>query len=618
MSDDSQFSQSPFSLESYCDQERHPFDPPSAPKNFHLVAKSETTSTISLTWNAPEIGVGSVTGYRISFQEAADGVWKQIEIASNKTIHELSNLIAGSKYNVYIQAQCKEGFSSPSTTIMGIQTLERTRLALDVKATSTIKGRVTEGTAFLDMYEPETEITFEQNFIKKVAVGPKRLRRLPIDPIRLLMVGPTGSGKTTTLNSLINYLFGVEIHDNFRFKIVWEGKENNNQGQAHSQTSNITIYTIFDTILKRSVVIIDTPGFGDTRGLKYDSGTLNMIKKLFEGVDLDMSALTAVCFIIKASETRLTATLAYQIGRVSDLFGKDLGQRITPLLTFSDGARAPAIDALKEAEISVTEKIFMFNNSAFFTPAPMVAFWDLGVKCFELFFSKIKTWIPISTAGSASVLRFRQKLEAIAQQLQRQIRNLINEVNTMKQETIILNQIDSEVHANQNFEYEVTEEISEKRKYDDKTSEKISKQELLKRIEIKISENRKKVQETLVELNATLEKLRKEAWRASKCTNVEFIDQLILATESEKKTGWQEYVKELRTQKEIAVIIGAAASVSDSEKLERLLADAVASVSDSDKIERLLADSLPIYPVHESGALVQVKKVKNYLFGGRK
>lgn len=34
-----------------------------------------------------------------------------------------------------------------------------------------------------------------------------------------LVVGPTGAGNTTFINSFINYIMGVEFYDNFRYNI---------------------------------------------------------------------------------------------------------------------------------------------------------------------------------------------------------------------------------------------------------------------------------------------------------------------------------------------------------------------------------------------------------------
>lgn len=46
-----------------------------------------------------------------------------------------------------------------------------------------------------------------------------------------MVVGETGSGKTTLLNSFVNFLLGVNINDQYRYKIILE---NTNKSQASS------------------------------------------------------------------------------------------------------------------------------------------------------------------------------------------------------------------------------------------------------------------------------------------------------------------------------------------------------------------------------------------------
>ena len=86
----------------------------------------------------------------------------------------------------------------------------------------------------------------------------------------IMVLGATGAGKTTLINGIINYILGVEWEDSFRFKLVDEGQL---RSQAESQTSEVTVYKInhqdgFQTPF--SLTIVDTPGFGDARGVARD------------------------------------------------------------------------------------------------------------------------------------------------------------------------------------------------------------------------------------------------------------------------------------------------------------------------------------------------------------
>jgi flagellar biosynthesis GTPase FlhF len=56
----------------------------------------------------------------------------------------------------------------------------------------------------------------------------------------IMLVGATGAGKRTLINGFVNYVFGVEWEDDFRFVLVSD--ESNDQSK--SQTQFITSYTL--------------------------------------------------------------------------------------------------------------------------------------------------------------------------------------------------------------------------------------------------------------------------------------------------------------------------------------------------------------------------------------
>ncbi|KAI9345488.1 hypothetical protein DFJ73DRAFT_940410 [Zopfochytrium polystomum] len=450
-------------------------------------------------------------------------------------------------------------------------------------------------------------------------------------PIHLRFLGPTGAGKSTTINSLINFLFGVKQSDNFRFKVVWE-KDERKDDRAGSQTSDIVVYVVPKTILDRKVVIIDTPGFGDTRGLAYDSRTLTLLKKLFASSDLEMSTLTAVCLVIKSSETVLSATLKYQISQV-----------VEPLWEGPRRSLDPAAHVLRRLQATMQSPLSK-RPTAFFEPDAMEMFWNLGVTCFERFTGEISNWQLISTKNSADVLSYRRKLECTAAGLQNQIRALTQENNVKKEELAALSQINLEVESNKNFKYKVSETISKQVnisgtgryvtncllcnstchddcayandndkkfcsamdgescgicankchwskhvnngfyyenetvevektyhemmvKYKIKSTEKQAKLLLVEKIEKGIAENREQSIKMIRELKATLSKLEKLAHRQPNGSEVEFIEQLIIASEQDKKNGWENFVAELKLYKEIALIIQAASSPDKEAKL---------------------------------------------------
>lgn len=79
----------------------------------------------------------------------------------------------------------------------------------------------------------------------------------------IMVVGSTGSGKTTLLNYFINFILGVKFTDTFRYEII---VENTGKSQANSQTDKVGVYNISSYNGQRPIILVDTPGYGDTRG----------------------------------------------------------------------------------------------------------------------------------------------------------------------------------------------------------------------------------------------------------------------------------------------------------------------------------------------------------------
>uniref|UniRef100_A0A667ZTH0 Septin-type G domain-containing protein n=1 Tax=Myripristis murdjan TaxID=586833 RepID=A0A667ZTH0_9TELE len=198
---------------------------------------------------------------------------------------------------------------------------------------------------------------------RRYSFGKESLRRNRT----IMVLGAAGSGKSTLINGMINYIIGVEWKDSFRFKLTDEGQL---RSQAESQTSEVTVYKVnhqegFKT--DYSLTIVDTPGFGDTRGIERDKVITEQLRNLFSA-KLGVSEIDAVCFVAQASLRRLTPTQKYVFDSMLSIFGKDVAENIRILVTFADGQRPPVLEAIIASEVPCPKTNkgvpvhFKFNN----------------------------------------------------------------------------------------------------------------------------------------------------------------------------------------------------------------------------------------------------------------
>uniref|UniRef100_A0A0P4WC47 Septin-type G domain-containing protein n=1 Tax=Scylla olivacea TaxID=85551 RepID=A0A0P4WC47_SCYOL len=286
----------------------------------------------------------------------------------------------------------------------------------------------------------------------------------------VMMVGATGSGKTTLINGLINYVFGVEWDDSFRFKMIVENRLAN---QAESQTKDITCYTLHHQNgfqIPYSLTIIDTPGFGDTEGVERDRQIIEQIRKFFSTPgDNGISHIDAVGFVAQSSQARLSPVQRYIFDNILALFGKDIRDNIFLLLTFADGQKPQVLSAVAEAEIPY-KKFFKFNNSAIYSQKDedddscqnfTSYFWIMGCKSFKMFLEQLLSVESKSLVLTKDVLEERKRIEVYIEGIQQDIQVGLSKLETLNREAKLLKEHEEDVNRNKNFTFEVEEDVFE-------------------------------------------------------------------------------------------------------------------------------------------------------------
>ena len=271
----------------------------------------------------------------------------------------------------------------------------------------------------------------------------------------IMMVGASGAGKTTLINRMINYIFGVNYNDTFRFQIDDEIAKT----QTKSQTMDIYKYTICHKKLPYKYTIIDTPGINATEGKKEDRQTLEKIKHLFESGAIE--AVHAICMVEKYDTIRLTKHQIYIYETILQIFGKDAGQVIVIMVTHSpdiDTLKPPPVLELLEKQGIPFKKHFSFDNSGIYEKPTKVTpntpyltklqaevkkvHWDIGTKSFEFFFEILGSTIPISLKLTKEILREKYNIKnAQLPHLIRTLKTNIHEIETLEQDRKITEQM---------------------------------------------------------------------------------------------------------------------------------------------------------------------------------
>jgi GTP-binding protein EngB required for normal cell division len=205
--------------------------------------------------------------------------------------------------------------------------------------------------------------------------------------INILLLGESGVGKSTFINAFANYLmfetlttaesnkpvviipvsFFITTGDNFEERTVKFGDfdSSNNEdfdhpGQSVTQHCRSYLFDLSHNNGKR-LRIIDTPGFGDTRGLDQDDTNMQHILEYIN----NLKHLNAVCFLLKPNMAQLNSCYRTCITQLTEFLGPSIAQNIIFGFTnsrctfYTPGDTAPLLKAMLK---SLTKIIIPFHK----------------------------------------------------------------------------------------------------------------------------------------------------------------------------------------------------------------------------------------------------------------
>ncbi|XP_060899548.1 uncharacterized protein LOC132978392 [Labrus mixtus] len=489
------------------------------------------SSEISVSWEKPAT-LGQdvhILSYIVEYAETKGLQWKQMITGADETI--ISELQSETEYVVRVRCDCGAAGRSKESITVKVCTTKTNPVAEKLKKKSKRINYASPSVYKLPLEKEEMNI----DGCRRFNFG----KESTTQNHTIMLVGATGSGKSTLINEMINYIVGVNWEDDFRCKLI---EEDESRSQGESQTSEVTVYKINHQEgfkIDYSVTVIDTPGFGDTRGIERDREITDQLRNLFSS-QRGVSEIDAVCFVAQASLARLTASQKYVFDSGLSIFGKDIADNIKVLVTFADDQCPPVLEAIKAADVPCPKTEdglpidFKFNNSALFVENKSSAkgmrggvrsfnevFWNMGTESMKRFFDALNVMKSKSLTLTKEVLGERYQLE----KLQERVKVGLAKLQDIK-----------------------------------KTEEKLKEYNSLGeawigKLKAKHDNAQAEVKELISGSAKCLNRLKEIALRPDPLSYPEYIDMLIEGEKSEAKPGWHKRVQSLMKIREQAEII---------------------------------------------------------------
>uniref|UniRef100_A0A914YTZ5 G domain-containing protein n=1 Tax=Panagrolaimus superbus TaxID=310955 RepID=A0A914YTZ5_9BILA len=172
----------------------------------------------------------------------------------------------------------------------------------------------------------------------------------------VLLFGPHGSGKTSFVNTVANYLYDVKKEQDVRFCVNYE--------KDGTPTKGVRVYVFNNTIYPYRITIVDTPGIPNQKGY---TKTSSLIRDWFE-MELATSntlRIDAISIVLRHDEDELGWPLINELAAVKRLLKDDLRTNVMPITTFGEVLPQPqALRSIVFANIPFVS-YYKVNNAGY-------------------------------------------------------------------------------------------------------------------------------------------------------------------------------------------------------------------------------------------------------------
>ena len=295
----------------------------------------------------------------------------------------------------------------------------------------------------------------------------------------VLFCGKSGDGKTFAINAIFNIIKGINLEDSYRFKLITE----KGKSQCESQTEGVHLYYLKD-YNNKPIIIIDSQGFGDTRGIQQDEQLNETFKTIFSEI---ITHINAVCFVVKSTDEKLDINVKYIFSCVTSLFAQDISENFIIVATHANKEimkNGPKIiNAILKYDVfsKIKEKI---NNENWYYSLDSYSIFDsekdnLAEYSFrtlnELYEKKIKQLPRKSIKNCSEVLKYRIELKIEINNLIEKWKELLIEKGKLEKEKKDIEDKDKEISKIVKEIEQLENNNKQKKQIEEKDLEKIIK-----------------------------------------------------------------------------------------------------------------------------------------------
>ncbi|XP_050720081.1 uncharacterized protein LOC127000416 isoform X1 [Eriocheir sinensis] len=161
-----------------------------------------------------------------------------------------------------------------------------------------------EGRKIYNIVCQEERQKAKQDF-RMFSIGRRHPANPPLSTKYVILLEETGAGKTTNINSVVNYLFGVKFDDPFRLEV--EEKIEDGRLETATHTDIKTVYTVhYQEGMKHkyNFVFIVTPGLADTKEQEQRQVIMQILQTFAS--DFGVGYLNCLGIITKGNKCILT------------------------------------------------------------------------------------------------------------------------------------------------------------------------------------------------------------------------------------------------------------------------------------------------------------------------